>query len=312
MDRRKLIFIFGGAWLSAALLTWLLWAGTKAPKTDKTVPVVAATHDMPAGWRLRKTDLKTVKVIDKDVPRTAVLDEKTALDRVLLFPVNSSEVLTVSRLTSLNGAEGLPATIEPGKRAISIPFTDQTGVAGLIQPRSHVDVLFTRPGSMTEAVTTTVLENVVVLSIGRNTEVTPSYVVSGSGAVTPTTPVVSTASSTATRAATLMVTPAEARKLEWARNQGKLSLSLRNPLDHGVSADPQPTTALDLDLAGYMRMNGKRGAMPNVRDNKLWAQLTGQDDAPKKPVAVEKKEPPKPRYIVDVYRGDKHVQEIFQ
>ena len=27
---------------------------------------------------------------------------------------------------------------------------------------------------------------------------------------------------------------------------------------------------------------------------------------------VEKKEPVKPRFVVDVYRGDKHVQEIFQ
>jgi pilus assembly protein CpaB len=300
MDRQKLFMIVGGAWISAALLTWLLYAGTKAPKADKNVSAVAVVRDIPAGTRLKKSDLKMVKVVEKDLPRTAFLDEKTAVDRVLLFPLNANDVVTLSRVASASGAEGLPATIEPGKRAISVPFTDVTGVAGLIQPRAHVDVLFTRTGSMSEAVTTTVLENVTVLSIGRNTEATSTP--AGSSATT-------TASATTTKAATLLVTPEQARKLEWAKNQGKISLALRNPLDHGVTSDTQPTTAYDLDLAGYMRMNGKR-PIPNVRDNKSWAQLTGQDEA-KKP-AIEKKELPKPRYVVDVYRGDKHVQEIFQ
>jgi pilus assembly protein CpaB len=309
MERQKLILIFVGAWVSAALLTWLLWAGTKAPKVDKTVPVIAATRDMPAGTRIKKTDIKTVKVAEKDLPKTAVLDEKIALDRVLLYPVNSSEVLTQTRLASQNGAEGLPATIDPGKRAISVPFNDTSGVAGLIQPRSHVDVLFTRPGNLAEAMTTTVVEDVVVLAIGRNTEVTPTGQPVAAGSSTAIAPPASTSGS-ATRAATLLVTPAQARKLEWAKNQGKVSLSLRNPLDRSVADDKTPTTALDMDLAGFAR--GRK--MPNIRDNKLWAQLTGQpEEAPKKPVVVvEKKEPPKPRFVVDVFRGDKHVQEIFQ
>ena len=44
------------------------------------------------------------------------------------------------------------------------------GVAGLIQPNSKVDVLFTRPGSMAEATTSTILQNVKVLSTGRQTQ----------------------------------------------------------------------------------------------------------------------------------------------
>jgi pilus assembly protein CpaB len=300
MDRQKLIMIFGGAWISAALLTWLLYAGTKAPKVEKTVKVVAAVRDMPAGMRLKKNDLKQVAVVERDIPRLAVLDLNTAVDRVLLFPVNANEVITGSRMASSSGAEGLPATIEPGKRAISVPFTDATGVAGLIQPRAHVDVLFTRPGSMAEAVTTTVLEDVIVLAIGRNTEVTPTP--APATGTTTTAPVVS---GTTQRAATLLVTPEQARKLEWAKNQGKISLSLRNPLDKAVSGESRATTALDLDLGSMIR--GKRG--PNVGDSKMWAQLTGQQEEPlKKPVVVEKKEPPKPRYVVDVNRGDKHVQ----
>ncbi len=303
MDRRKLLLIFGGAWVSAALLTWFLWASTKAPRMEKTVKVVAAVRDLPAGTRLKKTDVRLVSVAEKDLPKSAVLDEKVAIDRVLLSPVNASEVISGQRLAGSGSAEGIASAIDPGKRAISVPFTDASGVAGLIQPRAHVDILFTRTGSMAEALTTTVVEDVTVLAIGRNTEAAPP------AAPTAGTTTVATGASTTQRAATLLVTPEQARKLEWAKNQGKISLALRNPLDRSVSESRQPTTALDMDLAGMIR--GRRG-MTNLGSNKAWAQLTGQDDEVPKKIVVEKKEPPKPRYVVDVYRGDKHVQEIFQ
>ncbi len=295
MDRNRLLLIFGAAWVSAALLTWFLYASTKAPKTEKMSTVVAAAHDLPAGTRLKKSDVRMVNVVDRDVPKTAIRDISSVLERPLLFPVSANEPLSTAKVASAGGIEGLPAMIEHGKRAISVPVTDASSVAGLVQPRAHVDVLFTRTGSMAEAVTTTILEDVVVMSIGRNTEVQ-------SGQIDPR------AARPQNQAATLLVTPEQARKLELAKNQGKISLALRNPLDHGVSEENTPTTAEDLNVGPYL---GRRGRGPNLRDNRYWAGLTGEDpDAPKKP--PQKKEPPKPRLVVDVFRGDKHVQEIFQ
>jgi hypothetical protein len=50
-----------------------------------------------------------------------------------------------------------------------------------------------------------------------------------------------------------------------------------------------------------------------VRDSKAWSDLIADPDGTKAaPKPVEKPEPPKPRAVVDVYRGDKHVQELFQ
>lgn len=43
-------------------------------------------------------------------------------------------------------------------------------MAGLIQPGSRVDVLFTCPGSMAEATTATILQDVKVLSTGHLTQ----------------------------------------------------------------------------------------------------------------------------------------------
>src|SRR5713226_7360152 len=283
--------IFIAAWVSAGLLTWFLYATTKAPKTEKTVAIQAAAHDMPAGTRLRPGDLKPMRVPEKDVPKLAIVDEKILLDRPLLFPISAGEPITLSKVASASGAEGLPSTIEIGKRAISVPVTDQSGVAGLIQPRAHVDVLFTKPGSMAEAVTTTILEDIIVLSIGRTTEATSSATTAANTqTVRPTT-----------QAATLLVTPEQARKIELAKNQGKISLALRNPLDHTVANDQTATTSEALYTA--------RGPK-DLRNNKAWAKLIGPDPQPK---IVERQEPPpKPRRVIDVFRGDKHVQEIFQ
>lgn len=300
MDRQKLFLIFGASIVCAALLSWFVLSQAR-PKAEALRKVLAAAHDMPAGTRLKKSDLRFVSVPERDVPRTALFDEKTALDRVLLFPVNQNEPVSTTKLTVSGGAEGLAATIEQGKRAVSVQITDATSAGGLIQPRSHVDVLFTRPGAMNEAVTTTVVEDVIVLSVGKLTEAGQTI-----------DPKAARPSSTA---ATLMVTPEQARKLELARNQGKISLALRNPLDKSTDPDNGAITAEALDpMFADSAMARRRAAsrLPNVRDRTVWDQLTAGGDPPKPPKREEKKEPPKPRWVVDVYRGEKHVQEIFQ
>ncbi len=86
MDRQKVLLIFGAAWFSAALLTWFLYASTKAPRVEKTVAIQAAARDMPAGTLLRKEDLKAVRVGEKDVPKAAILDAKLGDQPAVALP----------------------------------------------------------------------------------------------------------------------------------------------------------------------------------------------------------------------------------
>ena len=315
--------IFGGAFLAATLLTWFLYAKTQAPQKEKMAAVVASSRDMPAGVRLSKGDLRKINIPEKDLPKLVLGDDRMALDRVLLYPVNTNEPLTSNKLSSLTGVDGLASTIENGKRALSVQINDASGVAGLIQPRAHVDVLFTRPGSMTEALTSTILEDVVVLSIGRTTEAQSLSSTDAKGGTSSPSPSVSP-SGNVNRAATLLVTPEQSRKLELAKNQGKISLALRNPLDRTVSEDENATVSGEsLDPLMYARLARARGGkirnagpLPNLKDNAAWSKLIGDDDAPKQkpPVVVmapSKPVPPPPRAVIDVYRGDKHVQEVF-
>ncbi len=320
MDRQKLLLVFGGSWLVAGLLAWFLYSTASSSKLTKLKPLMAAARDLPAGTRLKKSDLKKVSVPDRDSPSGVYLAETELLNRALLFPVVANEVLTAGKIASIAGVEGVPSIIPAGYRAVSVLVSDASSAAGLILPRAHVDVICSRTGSLNEAVSNLILQDVQVLSVGRVTELQMAApdAKGSSVAVNPSTGT--------QRAVTLLVTPEDSSKLEMAKNNGKISLSLRNPSDSGRLDNPTPTTGEVIDpLMGDRRsrmqqLRNRQGPSrggPNVdlRDDRAWARLVNGDEGPAapKPPKVEKKEPPaKPKRVVDVYRGDKHVQEIFQ
>lgn len=296
MDRQKKLLLFVGAWISAGLLTWFLYAKTVAPQQERQVRIVVATRDMPLGALVRQSDLKLVNFPERAAPKAVIYETKDAVNRVLLAPLGMNEPLIANRLSGTTTVEGMASIIDPGLRAVSVQITDASGVAGMVQPNSRVDVLFTRPGNMAEATTSTILENIKVLSVGK--QVATGQTVDPKA---PRSPVV-----------TLVLTPGDAQKLELAKNQGKVSLSLRNPLDATASAQSSPITTEALDPNINTRMllakKGRVGSKSLLEDPKVWQELT----APKKEEPKKKEEPEKPRAIVDVYRGDKHVQELFK
>lgn len=296
MDRQKKLLLFAAAWISAGLLTWFLYARTVAPRMERQVRIVVATRDMPVGTLLRTSDLRIVDVPERATPKAVVYEPKEAINRVLLVPITANEPVIATRLSGTTTVEGMASVIEPGFRAVSVQITDSSGVAGLVQPNSRVDVLFTRPGNVAEATTSTILDNIKVLSVGK--QIPTGQTVDPRA---PKSPVV-----------TLLLTPADAQKLELAKNQGKVSLSLRNPLDATTAAQGAPITteALDPNINARMMLakKGRVGGKAMLEDPKVWQDLAAQ----KKEEAKKEKEPEKPRAVVDVYRGDKHVQELFK
>jgi pilus assembly protein CpaB len=312
MDRQKKLLLFGAAWASALLLTWLFYAKAAAPQQETKLPVVVATRDMPVGTLLKEKDVRISQYPEKGVPKGATSRVADAVNRVLLVPVNTNEPLAQAKLSATTSVEGVSSTIDAGYRAMSVQITDVSGVAGLIQPGSKVDVLFTRPGSMAEATTSTILQNVKVLSTGRSIPTGQAV-----DARAPRSPVV-----------TLVLLPADAQKLELAKNQGKISLALRNPLDTARAEDTAPITTEVLDPMISARIaRARRGrttnlTRANLEDPNVWQELTGEkkpvdprkaveEDARRKKAEAEA-EARKPKVVVDVYRGDKHVQESFR
>ena len=195
------------------------------------------------------------------------------------------------KLARQTGTEGIAAIIDEGKRAVAVKIDSVSGAGELLEPNAHVDVLFTRPGKMSEAITTTILQNVKLLSVGR--KVRPGE------KIDPKAPRLGVA--------TLLVSPQDAQKLELAKNQGKISLVLRNPADAGSMSKTDPVTGEILDPLAMMRGEAQRARLKGRRG-------PGPDAPEESPdLKVKKKpEPPPPKFVVDVFRGGKHTQEVFR
>ena len=303
MDRNRTILILAAAWIAAGLLSWFVYATAVAPRTEPQKLAIVAARDMGLGTKLTRADVKRVSLPERALPAAAVLRFEDATGRVLLAPVATNEPILATRLSAPDASEGLASTIDKGLRAVSVQITDVSGVAGLIQPKSRVDVIFTRPGRLDEASTSTILQNVPVLSTGRLAPSGLSAQAAAAAARTAPSPVV-----------TLLVTPDQAQVLELAKSEGKISLSLRNPQDTAAVESGEPITPEVLDPTYDQRAAARRKRAPQPpRDTaNEAAALAKLAELQKKLEAPSRKEPDKPRVVVDVFRGDKHVQEQFR
>ena len=119
-----------------------------------------------------------------------------------------------TKLAAESAGSGLPGLIPPGMRAVSVRVNEVVAVAGFVVPGTRVNVLLTgAPRGDSEQQTTTVLENVAVIAAGQRLERNAAGEPQNTAVIT------------------LLVTPDDAQKLTLARNEGRIQLMLRNPLD---------------------------------------------------------------------------------
>ena len=217
MNRSRLLMI-GGLALAVGLLVSFtvynrlrLFADTNSSAAG--VPVVVAADDILVGAKVEAKDLSVIALPQAAIPPGAFSGTSKILGRGAILPVSKGEFLLPSKLAALNAGAGLPSMIPQGMRAVSVRVNDVVSVAGFVQPGTHVDVLATGNEGGNERQTTTVLENVLVLAVGksldRNTSADPQ-----------TAPVI-----------TLAVSPDDAQKVALVSQEGRIQLSLRNPVD---------------------------------------------------------------------------------
>ncbi|HYM10182.1 MAG TPA: Flp pilus assembly protein CpaB [Bryobacterales bacterium] len=296
MDRKRVTVIFVVAWVSAALLSWFLYKSTRGPQRERLLTVAAASRNLTAGTLLKDSDVKMIHIREQDAPKIVLQRKDQAVNRALLVDAAANEPLLDQKLARRTGTEGIAATIEEGKRAVAVRIDPASGVGELLEPNARVDVLFTRPGKMSEAITTTILQDVRVLSVGH--KVRPGEKVDPKA---PRLPVV-----------TLLVSPQDAEKLELAKNEGKISLVMRNPADSQNLKQTGPVTADVLDPQALTRaeMERRRARRLSRLGTDEPGLGSGADDSPD--LKRKKPEPPPPKSTVDVFRGGKHTQEVFR
>jgi pilus assembly protein CpaB len=192
-----------------------------------TTTIVAAATDLKLGTVLTQADLGVIKIAGT-LPKGSVPEQQrlSLVGRGVITEIAQGEPILDSNLAAAGSGGGLAATIPQGMRACAVKVDDVVGVSGFVTPGMRVDVLASGvpPGATGQAVTvtTTLLQNIQVLSAGINiqkdSEGKPVQV----------------------QVVNLLVTPDQAETLSLASAQLRIQLVLRNPLDTKV--DPVAAT----------------------------------------------------------------------
>ncbi len=217
--RFVLMIIAALIFASLAALVANKWIAKKtAAKSKNTHPVVVAAADIPFGIKLEKIHLKTINWPSANVPDGSFQNEEDVIGKIVKNIFYSGEVITEKRVSEHLGGSTLSSLITARSRAITVRVNDVIGVAGFVLPGNRVDVLASRRiGKRAE--TRTILENIKVLAVDQ--EASPDK----------EKPAV-------VRAVTLELTPEQAEKVVEAMQEGKIQLTLRNPLDSTAMVKP--------------------------------------------------------------------------
>jgi pilus assembly protein CpaB len=212
-------------------------------KFGTEVLVIEAKRDIKEAETMNETMVELVRVPKRFLEPAAISFEKKDEDKetskglkslagmVAVVPIKKGEQVTFNKMVEPGIRTGLAPQISPGKRAIAIPVSETSGVAKLVKPGDRVDMIavLDMGGGKEGKIAKTVLQDVVVLAVGRN--------VSGNVArVLDADPfggkdkVRSLAEDYSFASVTLEVDPAQAEQIALIMNSGDnaMDLSLRN------------------------------------------------------------------------------------
>jgi len=203
---------------------------TASAQAPETVPVVVANKDVTFGTVLEGNDVSLVNFPKEAVPTGAYSNVDSVMNQTTKVFVVAGEPILASKLSSIGG--GLSVRIPSHMRAMSVKIDEVTGVSGFVLPGDRVDVVVTveNVAGTNVAVTKTILQDIEVLAAGTKTETKNNRNIT-------------------VQTATLLIDPEGAEKLALGVHQGKVHLSLRNPVDH------QLTEAKSTDTRAVLGMN---------------------------------------------------------
>jgi pilus assembly protein CpaB len=236
MNVKKLALLVGA--LVIAVITAVMaknmfaGAGAQQAAAAPVVPVgpkvLVAKKALPVGTII-DADSFTYQPWPKELMQAAYYiegqpdgDPKALLGTVVRYAITAGQPVTRGALVGPKDRGFLAAALGPGMRAITVPVSASTAVAGFVFPGDHIDLMLTQQvngGGDGPAlkVTETIIRNLRVLATDQR--------------VTSTDEEGKTAVKTFSNV-TLEVTPRIAEKIAVAQSLGNLSLSLRSIADN--------------------------------------------------------------------------------
>jgi len=192
------------------------------------VQVVVAAKDLPEGTLLDPALLTTAAVPEKFVQPYASRSAGEVAGLLTVAAIAEGEQVLLNKVRRPEAVPkdaGLSSITPRGKRAVTIGVDAITGVGGFVRPGDAVDILWTiqLPGAdrqQGDVVTLTLFQEVPVLAVGTETVRQRGQQVTKESPYT----------------VTLALTPQETSFLLYAREQGRIQLSLRAQGEQGLAA----------------------------------------------------------------------------
>jgi len=208
----------------------------------KAVPlprnVVVAAMRIPAHARIVPEMLTVVQKPPDQVDPSALTDPSQALGQIAMADIAQASPILPADVAAPPTPAPEVLHVANGMRAVTIPIDQVKGVAGLLRPGDHVDVIAVPPRSTQPPEAFTIIRDSKVLAVGTEVANPPEPVPASPGAQPTPVPVVPTT-------ATLQVTPAQADLLTSADINATLRLALRSPRE---PADTHPAQEIEYPM----------------------------------------------------------------
>ncbi|WP_066799040.1 Flp pilus assembly protein CpaB [Sphingomonas soli] len=238
MDARKLILLFGALVIAGitAFMARNILVGAPTPiagaapvngvAPENTTEVLVATRALPVGTIIDNEAIKFV-AWPKELVEGAYFikgqGDPKLQGTVVRFAIPAGQPITQGALVKPGDRGFLAAALGPGMRAVTVPVSSQTAVAGFVFPGDRIDLVLTQSvsgggdGPPLKA-SETILRNLRVLATDQRTDKNTDE--HGNTIVTNYSTV------------TVEATPKIAEKIAVAQTVGSLSLSLRSIADN--------------------------------------------------------------------------------
>ncbi len=248
MNPKKPLLIAVASGLAAFILLFGFFKTKEMRLNALEEPVVAvvAKKDISEGERLSRSQLALNQFPRRFVQPAAASSFEEVEGLVAVSPLLKGEQILQTKLLPVGEKGGISQKIAKGMRAFSVETDEVSGVSGLIRPNNFVDILVTFEMEDTTAnlqtTTHTLVQRVLVLAV--DTDAGASKTASEKN-VLGTALFANSLSHQRKKTLTLALTPKQVQEVEFAKQQGTISFSLR-PQWEEEPLDLQPTSAIDV------------------------------------------------------------------
>ncbi|WP_397598569.1 Flp pilus assembly protein CpaB [Sphingorhabdus sp.] len=267
MDRKKVILLVAALLIAAvtALMARSMFNGASAPQSTAAaapapVPagpkVLVATKALPVGTIITADSVR-YQPWPKELIEAAYFKEgdggasiDSLVGTVVRNAVTAGQPLTQGSLVKPGDRGFLAAALGPGMRAVTVPVSALTGVAGFVFPGDRVDLVLTQNVEASAGpplkVSETIVRNLRVLATDQRA--TPSVDDKGNTVVSEY------------KLVTIEATPRIAEKITVAQSIGTISLSLRSLADNAAELE-QALASGDINIPEGATVDQERAIM---------------------------------------------------